>query len=183
MQYKNFYIPPKPRNFMAYLNKVMLMGNMGKDAEVRVTTQGRKKASFSLATTRRFRDANSHEMRDQVEWHNIVAWGPMAERIEKLQLRKGTALYVEGRITSRDYEDPQGIKRKITEIFMDNFEFLQPKGQGGPGGYSQGDAAPAYSGGYQNSYQAEVGYEAPPLPPQTSYAPPASVPDDDDMPF
>jgi single-strand DNA-binding protein len=166
---------------MAYLNKVMLMGNMGKDAEVRVTTQGRKKASFSLATTRRFRDANSHEMRDQTEWHNIVAWGPMAERIEKLQLRKGTALYVEGRITSRDYTDQNGVNRKITEIFMDNFEFLQAKGQG-QGGYTQGEGQSYPSGGYQNSYQHEVGYEAPPPPPQNSYSAPPPVADDE-MPF
>jgi single-strand DNA-binding protein len=171
---------------MAYLNKVMLMGNMGKDADILVTTQGRKKASFSLATTRRYRDASTHELKDQTEWHSIVAWGPLAERIEKLQLRKGTSLYVEGRIASHDYTDQNGVKRKVTEVFLENFEFLQTKSQGSSyqGGYGgQESQGSSYQGGYQNSYQPEASYDAPPPPPQNSYAaaPPPVV--DDEMPF
>ncbi|GBU25362.1 single-stranded DNA-binding protein [Fibrobacteria bacterium R8-3-H12] len=113
---------------MAYLNKVMLMGNLGKDAEVRMTQTNKKRVSFSLATTRRFRNPNTGEMQDDTAWHNIVAWDRLAERIEKLGIKKGTPLYIEGRVSYRQWNDPQtGQKHNVTEILMDNFEFLAPR--------------------------------------------------------
>ncbi|MDR3000314.1 MAG: single-stranded DNA-binding protein [Fibromonadaceae bacterium] len=113
---------------MAYLNKVMLMGNLGKDAEVRLTQNNKKRVSFSLATTRRFRNPNTGEMQDDTAWHIVVAWDKLAERIEKLGIKKGTPLYVEGRISYRQWNDPQtGQKHNVTEILMDNFEFLAPR--------------------------------------------------------
>ncbi|MDR0516362.1 MAG: single-stranded DNA-binding protein [Fibromonadaceae bacterium] len=113
---------------MAYLNKIMLMGNLGKDAEVRITQNNKKRVSFSLATTRRFRNPNTGEMQDDTAWHTIVAWDRLAERIEKLGIKKGTPLYVEGRVSYRQWNDPQtGQKNNITEILMDNFEFLAPR--------------------------------------------------------
>jgi single-strand DNA-binding protein len=114
---------------MAYLNKVMLMGNLGKDAEVRITqTTNKKRVSFSLATTRRFRNPNTGEMQDDTAWHTVVAWDRLAERIEKLGIKKGTPLYVEGRVSYRQWNDPQtGQKHNVTEILMDNFEFLAPR--------------------------------------------------------
>jgi single-strand DNA-binding protein len=113
---------------MAYLNKVMLMGNLGKDAEVRMTQSNKKRVSFSLATTRRFRNPNTGEMQDDTAWHNIVAWDRLAERIEKLGIKKGTPLFVEGRVSYRQWNDPQtGQRHNVTEILMDNFEFLAPR--------------------------------------------------------
>jgi single-strand DNA-binding protein len=113
---------------MAYLNKVMLMGNLGKDAEVRLTQNNKKRVSFNLATTRRFRNPNTGEMQDDTAWHTVVAWDRLAERIEKVGLKKGTPLFVEGRVSYREWVDPQtGQKHKVTEILMDNFEFLAPK--------------------------------------------------------
>jgi single-strand DNA-binding protein len=113
---------------MAYLNKVMLMGNLGKDAEVRLTQNNKKRVSFSLATTRRFRNPNTGEMQDDTAWHNVVAWDKLAERIEKLGIKKGTPLYVEGRVSYRQWNEPQtGQKHNVTEILMDNFEFLAPR--------------------------------------------------------
>jgi len=113
---------------MAYLNKVMLMGNLGKDAEVRMTQNNKKRVSFSLATTRRFRNPNTGEMQDDTAWHNIVAWDRLAERIEKLGIKKGTPLFVEGRVSYRKWSDPQtGQNHNLTEILMDNFEFLAPR--------------------------------------------------------
>jgi single-strand DNA-binding protein len=158
---------------MAYLNKVMLMGNMGKDAEIRVTTQGRKKAAFSLATTRRYRDQASGETREQTDWHNIVAWGPMAERIEKLRLAKGTALYVEGRLGYRDYTDQGGAQRRVCEVTVDAFEFLVPRGAAWHEASQEGP----------DRRQEAPRYEPP--PPPGSPAPRTFDPDEDgiDMPF
>ena len=79
---------------MAYLNKVMLIGNIGKDPEVRVNPNGgRKRVSFSLATSRRYRD-NNGEQKEQTDWHNIIGWGKIADIVEQLGIRKGMSLYV-----------------------------------------------------------------------------------------
>lgn len=168
---------------MAYLNKVMLMGNLGKDAEVRMTPSGKKKVSFSLATTQRYKDSATGEMRDKTEWHNIVAWNRAADRLEQVSLRKGTPLYVEGRIAYRSWDDPQsGQKRYITEIELDEFQFLAPRSAGGDyQGSSQGGApqsgyrAPAAQGNYNNNpgYDAGPDYSAPSAPAGA----------DDDLPF
>ena len=152
---------------MAYLNKVMLMGNLGKDAEVRVTQSNKKRVSFSFATTRRFRNPNTGEMQDDTAWHNIVAWDRLAERIEKLGIRKGTPLFVEGRISYRQWIDPQtGQKHNVTEILMDNFEFLAPKQ-----GYAS-DVTDFPVGEFGG------GSSSPPPPPPSS-----SSSDSDEMPF
>ena len=103
---------------MAYLNKVMLIGNIGKDPEIRLSqSTGRKCATFSLATSKRYRDANG-EQREQTTWHNIVAWGKIADIVEQLQLAKGTNLYVEGEIANRTWTDHAGAKRYVTEIHL-----------------------------------------------------------------
>lgn len=170
---------------MAYLNKVMLMGNLGKDAEVRMTPSGKKKVSFSLATTQRFKDAATGEMRDKTDWHNIVAWNRAADRLEQVGLRKGTPLYVEGRISYRSWDDPQsGQKRYMTEIELDEFQFLAPRSSGG-GDYQGAPQAAAPQGGYNNR-QAPAGnfngggsgYDSAP-----DYNAPSSAGADDDLPF
>lgn len=112
---------------MAYLNKVMLIGNIGKDPEIRMSQNtGRKCASFSLATSKRYRD-NNGEQKEQTTWHNVVAWGKIADTIEMLGLAKGTSLYVEGEITTRSWTDQNDQKRYVTEINMSTFQILTPR--------------------------------------------------------
>ena len=122
---------------MAYLNKVMLIGNLGKDPEIRVSPQtGKKAVSFSLATSRRYRDANG-EQKEDTQWHNIVGWGKVAEIVEQLGVSKGTSLYVEGRLTNRSWTDQNGQKRYVTEVALDTFQLLTPRGTQNGGGYGQ----------------------------------------------
>ena len=123
---------------MAYLNKVLLIGNIGKDPEIRVSPQtGKKAVSFSLATSRRYRD-NNGEQKEDTQWHNIVGWGKVAEVFEQLGVRKGTSLYVEGRLTNRSWTDQSsGQKRYVTEVALDTFQILTPRGTQNGGGYGQ----------------------------------------------
>lgn len=112
---------------MAYLNKVMLIGNIGKDPEFRMSqTGGRKYVSFSLATTRRYRD-NNGEQKEQTTWHNIIGWGKTADIMEQLGIRKGITLYVEGSVQNRTWTDQNGQKRYATEVNMDSFQVLTPR--------------------------------------------------------
>lgn len=96
---------------MAGINKVILVGNLGKDPEVMTFDSGNKKAAFSLATTESYRDKEG-QWQDQTEWHNVVAWGYLAEK----NLVKGDQIYLEGKIRTRSYDDKDGNKRYITEI-------------------------------------------------------------------
>ena len=157
---------------MAYLNKVMLIGNIGKDPEVRVNPNGgRKRVSFSLATSRRYRD-NNGEQKEQTDWHNIIGWGKIADIVEQLGIRKGMSLYVEGSLTNRSWTDQtSGQKRYTTEINMDTFQLLTPRGQGGApaaGGFSQANSYQSNSfNGQQNSapsYDAGMAEEDVDLP-------------------
>jgi single-strand DNA-binding protein len=99
---------------MAGVNKVILIGNLGKDPEIRAVEGGRKVANFSLATTESYKDRNGERV-EQTEWHNIVFWGPVVEVIEKY-LKKGNPVYIEGKLRTRSYDDKEGIKRYTTEI-------------------------------------------------------------------
>jgi len=115
---------------MAYLNKVMLIGNIGKDPEISANPQnGRKRVNFSLATSRKYRD-NNGEQKEQTEWHNIVGWGKLVDIVENLGLKKGIQLYVEGRLTSRTWTDSDGAKRHVTEIDLESFQVLTPRSNG-----------------------------------------------------
>ena len=136
------------------LNKVMLIGNVGRDPEIRYLEGnsqggGTKVATFTLATTERYRDRNG-ELRENTEWHNIVAWRQTADVVERF-VKKGTQLYIEGRLRTRSYTDQQGIKKYTTEINADNLQLLgrRQDDQGQGGGYQQGQG-----GGYQQSGQA-----------------------------
>ncbi len=110
------------------LNKVMLIGNVGKDPEIRYLdgnnpNQGATKvAQFTLATTERYRDRNG-ELRENTEWHNIVAWRNSADVAEKF-IRKGTQLYIEGKLRTRSWTDQTGNKRFTTEVAVDNLQLL-----------------------------------------------------------
>ena len=144
------------------LNKVMLIGNVGRDPEVRYLdgNSGQAKvATFTLATTERYRDRNG-ETRENTEWHNIVAWRSTADVVEKF-VKKGTQLYIEGRIRTRAWDDQTGNKRYTTEIMADNLQLLGKKTDNpGQGGYQP-------QGGYQ---QPQPSFQQPGVQPQ-SYAP------------
>lgn len=106
------------------LNKVMLIGNVGKDPDVRYLDNGVAVASFPLATTERgYKLQNGTEVPERTDWHNIVLWRGLAEIAEKY-VHKGDKLYIEGKIKTRSYDDQNGMKRYITEIFADNMEML-----------------------------------------------------------
>jgi len=110
---------------MAGVNKVILIGNLGKDPELRYTPGGQPVASFSLATTERWSDKNG-QRQDRTEWHNIVVWGKLAE-LANQYLKKGRSAYIEGRITNRSWDDRDGNKKYRTEIVANQIQFL-----GGP---------------------------------------------------
>ena len=132
---------------MAYLNKVMLIGNLGKDPEIRMTTTGRKKVSFSLATSRRYRD-NNGETKEITDWHNIIGWGKVADIFESLNVRKGMSLFVEGTLTYRSWDDQAtGQKRYMTEVSIDTFQLLTPRtaNPSAPGtSYNRSSSSPSY---------------------------------------
>ena len=109
------------------INKVILIGNVGRDPEIRYTAPGQAVASFSLATTERgYTAANSTQVPDRTEWHSIVMWGKNAEIAERY-IRKGSQLYIEGKLRTRTWEDKNQIKRQVTEIYVDTFDFLGRK--------------------------------------------------------
>ncbi len=106
------------------VNKVILIGNVGKDPEIKYFDNDRAVANFSMATTERgFRAANGTEVPDRTEWHNITCWGGLAKVVEQY-VKKGEPLYIEGKIRTRSYDDKNGIKRYVTEINVDNLEML-----------------------------------------------------------
>lgn len=116
---------------MAGLNKVMLIGRIGKDPEVISFENGTKKVSFSLATSDNYRDKEGN-WQEQTEWHNIVVWGTLANDIadKKRNYIKGDLLFVEGRIRTRQYKDNQEVTRYITEISAERLNMIMKAGQG-----------------------------------------------------
>ncbi|MAX05303.1 MAG: single-stranded DNA-binding protein [Flavobacteriales bacterium] len=110
---------------MAGVNKVILVGNLGKDPEVRYLDNGVAVANFSLATTENYKNKEGERV-SQTEWHNIVLWRGLAEVAEKY-LKKGASIYVEGKIKTRKWEDKEGVTRYTTEILGDNMTMLGGK--------------------------------------------------------
>ncbi len=112
---------------MAGVNKAVLIGNLGKDPEMRYTPNGVPVCSFPMATSDTYKDRNTGERITQTEWHNIVIWRGMAETAEKY-LSKGSQVYIEGKIKTRSWEDQQGQKRYTTEIVADVMQLLDRPG-------------------------------------------------------
>ena len=128
------------------LNKVMLIGNLGRDPELRYTTSGVAVATFGLATNESWRDQDGN-VQEKTEWHNIVAWRKLAEICGEW-LKKGKKVYVEGRLQTRSYDDRNtGTKKYMTEIVADNIIMLDSRGStaegGGPPPSSGGSRAPS----------------------------------------
>nr|WP_202623099.1 single-stranded DNA-binding protein [Odoribacter sp. Z80] len=146
------------------VNKVILIGNVGAEPEVRYLDGGVAVANLRLATTERYKNKNGENV-DQTEWHNIVLWRGLAEIVEKY-VHKGMRLYIEGRIRTRSWDDQNGVKRYTTEIYADNMQMLSARQDG-----DNNTTVPRYS-----------------APANTASAPattgPAAEPDDnDDLPF
>jgi single-strand DNA-binding protein len=126
---------------MASVNKVILVGNLGRDPEIRYTQQGTAVANFSLATTNRFRN-RSGEMEERTEWHRVVAWDKLAE-ICGQYLAKGRQVYIEGRLQTREWEDKEGNKRSTTEVVAQTMQMLgRREGQGGGSGPPASGSSP-----------------------------------------
>ncbi|PKV62510.1 single-stranded DNA-binding protein [Pontibacter ramchanderi] len=130
---------------MASVNKVILIGNLGKDPEVRHLEGGVAVARFPIATSETFKDKNG-ERQERTEWHNIVLWRGLAEVAEKY-LRKGQSVFIEGKIRTNSYQDKEGVQRYSTEIVADNMTMLSARegGNGGTGSF-QGGASSQPSG-------------------------------------
>lgn len=110
---------------MAGVNKVILIGNLGKDPEVRHLEGGAAVANFPLATTETFKDKNGNRQ-EQTEWHNIVVWRGLAEVAEKY-LKKGMTIYIEGKLRTRSWDDKEGNKRYTTEVVGESFTMLNKR--------------------------------------------------------
>jgi single-strand DNA-binding protein len=124
------------------VNKVILIGNLGRDPELRYTQGGGPVASLSVATTRKWRNKQSNEMVEETEWHRVSVFGQQAEHCNNY-LSKGRMVYVEGRLRTRSYDDKDGIKRYSTEVIADTVQFLGGRGEGG-GGRSGGGGGGGY---------------------------------------
>ena len=148
---------------MAYLNRATLIGNIGKEPEIKTLQNSRKFVSFSLATSKRYRD-NNGEQKEDTQWHNIVIWGKNAETFENLGIGKGTQLYIEGEITNRSWTDQTtGQKRYTTEINASTFQVLSSRNAQGTF-----DNAASNGSAYGASQQTQQAY---------------TPSDDDDLPF
>jgi single-strand DNA-binding protein len=122
---------------MASVNKVILIGNLGKDPDFKTTPSGKNVASFSLATTEKFGSGDAKQ--EKTEWHNIVAWGKLAE-LANQYLKKGSSVYVEGRIETRSWDDKDGVKKYRTEIIVNSIQFLGGKSESRPQQQEQNQA-------------------------------------------
>jgi single-strand DNA-binding protein len=112
---------------MGGVNKVILLGHLGKDPDIRHLEGGVTVASFSIATSENFRDKNSGEKKEQTEWHNVVMWRNLAESVEKSELKKGDRVYLEGKIRTRQWQDKEGSKRSSVEVVADTFTIVTRK--------------------------------------------------------
>lgn len=152
------------------VNKVILIGNVGKDPEIRYFDNGAAVVNFPLATTERgYTAANGTQVPDRTEWHNIVLWRGLAKVAEQY-VKKGTQLYIEGKIRSRNYDDQQGIKRYVYEIYADSMELLGKRSaEEGPGA--------SYASQPQHAPSAQPQASTPGNPAATDAS------SDDDLPF
>ena len=132
------------------VNKVILVGNLGRDPEVRTLPSGDRVVSFSLATTESWRDRNSGERRDRTEWHNISIFNENLGKIAEQYCRKGAKVYLEGQLQTREYTDKDGNQRKATDVVLQRFRgeltLLDSKGGGRSEGSAEYDEG-GYSGG------------------------------------
>lgn len=161
------------------VNKAILIGNVGKDPEIRYLDNNVAVANFSIATTERgYTTRNGQTIPERTEWHNIVAWRGLAEVVEKY-VKKGTQIYIEGKIRTRTWDDKDGIKRYTTEIYADNMQLLGRRGdaQGTQNTTAQSTTTP-------NSFQGDPLLPSqPPTPNQSTEDILGGGDETDDLPF
>jgi single-strand DNA-binding protein len=167
---------------MASINKVILIGNLGRDPEVRYTPNGAAICNITIATSRNWKDKNSGEKMEETEWHRVVFYDRLAE-IAGEYLKKGRSVYVEGRLKTRKWQDKDGVEKYTTEIIADNMQLLGGRDGGGGAGGDEGGG-----GGYSRSSQGGGGGErsAPASRPASKPAAKSSTgfdDMDDDIPF
>ncbi len=161
------------------VNKVTLIGNVGVDPEVRTTESGVKVARVRLATTERIYNRQTNESTEHTEWHTITLWRNLADVVDRF-VRKGSQIYIEGRLRTREWTDKDNIKRYTTEIMADDMKLLGRRQDNPQGGQSS-----AQTGGYsqpQTGY-AQPQYAQPAAQPVQSQSIPAPQDDPDDLPF
>ena len=166
---------------MASVNKVIIVGNLGRDPEIRYMPSGDAIANIAVATSYKSKDRNSGEQKELTEWHRISFFGRLAEIVGQY-LKKGSSVYVEGRLQTRKYTDKDGIERDATDIIAENMQMLGGRqGMGGGDSFGGGDDM----GGYDAAPSRPAPRQAPPAPaarPQPKPAPNFSDMDDD-IPF
>jgi single-strand DNA-binding protein len=168
---------------MASINKVIIIGNLGRDPEVRYTPNGAAICNVSLATTRNWKDKNTGEKVEETEWHRVVFYDRLAE-IAGEYLKKGRPVYVEGRLKTRKWADKDGIEKYTTEIIASEMQLLGGReGMGGPGGEEAGGASGG--SGYSRPAPAARPAAAPAARPAPAPSKASSGFDDmdDDIPF
>jgi len=168
------------------VNKVILLGNLGRDTEIRNTQDGNKIVNLSIATSEKWKDRMSGEPRERTEWHRVVIFNENLARIAEQYLRKGSSVYVEGQLQTRKWTDQQGVEKYTTEVVLGRFRgeltLLGGRGEGGGAGGGYGDSMGGGYGGGGGG--APAGGQAP------AASTPASPPPmhggdapDDDIPF
>ena len=168
------------------VNKVILLGNLGRDPEIRNTQDGNKIVNLSIATSEKWKDRASGEPRERTEWHRVVIFNENLARIAEQYLRKGSSVYVEGQLQTRKWTDQQGVEKYTTEVVLGRFRgeltLLGGRGDGGGAGGGYGDTMGGGYGGGGGS--APAGGQAPAASTQTT-PPPMHGGDtpDDDIPF
>ncbi|MDD0839343.1 single-stranded DNA-binding protein [Curvibacter sp. HBC61] len=177
---------------MASVNKVIIVGNLGRDPEIRTFPSGDQVANVTIATTDKWKDKQSGEMKEATEWHRVVFNGRLAEIVGQY-LRKGSQVYVEGSLRTRKWTDQSGVEKYSTEIRADQMQMLGSRqGMGGPSGDDGGGYGGGQGGGYESAPRRAPAAAAPRAPaprPAPAPAPMASRPSsgfddmDDDIPF
>ena len=158
------------------INKVILVGNLGNDPDVKYTQSGAAVTTISVATSESWKDKQTGQMQDRTEWHRVKFFGKLAE-IAGEYLRKGSQVYVEGSLRTDKYTDKNGIERYTTDIIANEMQMLGGRGEGGGGGMGGGERAPRQQAAPQRQDYA------PRRQPAASAPPPADDFVDDDIPF
>jgi len=157
------------------VNKVILLGRLGKDPELKYTPSGQAVTKFSLATSERWKDKGSGEFQERTEWHNIVCWSKLAETANQY-LTKGSSVYIEGRLQTRSWEDKENKRHYMTEVIVN--EMVMTGGRGEGGGSSRGES----SGGGRAAHAASAPGSAHDEGDRFPSGPPTEI-TDDDIPF
>ncbi len=164
------------------VNKVILVGNLGRDPEVRTFQNGGKVCNLRIATSETWKDRNTGERRERTEWHSVAIFNEGLVRVAEQYLRKGSKVYLEGQLQTRKWQDQSGQDRYSTEVVLQGFGstlvMLDGRGEGGGGGGYGGGQSGSYGGG-----QAGGGYGDPYGAPSGSPAPASGGIDDDEIPF